>query len=417
MRSDEAFADIDALVAAAVERECIPGVAYGVIVEGALAHAGGLGVVVAGSSMTPDEHTMFRIASMTKSFTAAAVLLLRDEGHLALDDPIAQHVPELAELRAPTTDGPAITVRHLLTMSAGMATDDAWADRHLDADRDAMDAIFRSGATFAFGPGVAHCYSNLGYAMLGRAVGNVTGRPCQDVIAERLLRPLGMNETSWTEASPSGGAAATGHRLLDGAWATEPALADGGFAPMGGLWSTVSDLATWVRFLSDAFPPRDDADDGPLRRSSRREMQQIARVVPGAPGPTAAASPAVQGYGMGLRVSLDADLGLMVDHSGGLPGFGSNMRWLPGRHVGVVALANVTYANMRTFTRDAFDVLLDHGTPALLVLPVSVPLAEAATRRQARPRRFARVRLLCRLEWGSRLRRCGIRPWLFCDRF
>ena len=71
---------------------------------------------------------------MTKSFTAATVLSLRDEGRPRLDDPIAEHVPELAGLRRPTADAPAITVRHLLTMSAGLATDDPWGDRQQGLD-------------------------------------------------------------------------------------------------------------------------------------------------------------------------------------------------------------------------------------------------------------------------------------------
>jgi CubicO group peptidase (beta-lactamase class C family) len=81
-----------------------------------------------GEEAPPDADTGFRIASMTKSFTAATIVGLRDGGLLALDDPIARHVPELAELRGPTADSPVITIRHLLTMSAGLATDDPWGD-------------------------------------------------------------------------------------------------------------------------------------------------------------------------------------------------------------------------------------------------------------------------------------------------
>ena len=125
---------------------------------------------------------------------------------------------------------------------------------------------------------------------------------------------------------------AIGHRRVDDRWEIdEPApLGDGAIAPMGGLWSTVTDLAGWMTFLLDAFPARDGRDDGPLRRSSRREMQQASRAV----GATAAGCPdcglvrgRADGYGAGLRAADDTHLGAVVSHAGGLPGFGSNMRW------------------------------------------------------------------------------------------
>jgi len=379
----DALDAIDDLARTAMARDHIPGLAYGVLADGALVHEGGFGTIdVTDPSSTPDARSRFRIASMTKSFTAAAVLLARDEGLIKLDDPISRHVPELSELRGPTADSPVITVRHLLTMSAGLATDDPWADRHLDMAPADLTALLRSGAFFATAPGVGHTYSNLGYAVLGRAVGNVVGSAVQDVISRRLLGPLGMHDTTWHERPPSARPTGRGYRWQDGEWRLERALGDGSIAPMGGLWSTIEDLGRWVDFLSDAFPPRDDLDDAPLSRASRREMQQVNRALPMTQtivGPPPGRSRlGTTGYGMGLRITLDPAFGTMVDHSGGLPGFGSNMRWVTERRLGVIALANVTYANMRTFTRDAFDVLLDHGTPALLVLPVSVPLAEAA---------------------------------------
>jgi CubicO group peptidase (beta-lactamase class C family) len=110
-----------------------PGLAYGVVADGDLVHSGGLGERRAGGP-APDADTVFRIASMTKSFTAAVVLLLRDTGALALDDPAADYVPELTGLRLPSSDCPRVTIRHLLTMTAGFPADDPWGDRqHLAA--------------------------------------------------------------------------------------------------------------------------------------------------------------------------------------------------------------------------------------------------------------------------------------------
>src|SRR5262245_10729827 len=233
------MADIDRDVVEAIFAEHavldrMPSLAWGVVRDGRLLHAGGRGA---------GERTAFRIASMTKSFTAAAVLLLRDEGRLALDDPIARHAPELSAVRAPTHDGPALTIRHLLTMSAGFATDDPWADRHLAASDAEMDGYVRSGVTFAVDPGTAQEYSNLGYGMLGRIVQRVAGGRVQQVISERLLGPLGLSHTVWTpEELPAGTAIATGYRWRDDTHLPEVPLGDGGLAPMGGLWTTVEDL-------------------------------------------------------------------------------------------------------------------------------------------------------------------------------
>ena len=365
---------VEAIFAEHAALDRMPSLAWGVVRDGGLLHAGG---------RDADEHTAFRIASMTKSFTAAAVLLLRDDGALALDDPIARHAPELGAVRAPTADAPAITIRHVLTMSAGFATDDPWADRHLAASDAEMDAYFRAGVTFAVDPGTAMEYSNLGYGMLGRIVERLTGRPLQRVVTERLLAPLGLSHTGWTrEALPRGTAVATGHRRRDEAHEPEAPLGDGGLAPMGGLWTTVADLAKWVAFLCDAFPPRDDPDDGPLCRASRREMQQVARAyVPRqVTSRDGRARTVVGGYGMGLAVTHHPTLGWMVDHSGGLPGFGSNMRWVPGLRVGVIAFANVTYPRLGDATLAVFDALAAHG--ALKPPPVAVhpQLGRAAER-------------------------------------
>ncbi|MGZ5300061.1 MAG: serine hydrolase domain-containing protein, partial [Actinomycetota bacterium] len=123
------FAEVDRLVDAFIAGEPVPGVAYGVIVGGELLHTRGVGTTTIGTEAPPTPDTVFRIASMTKSFTAATVLLLRDEGHLRLDDPVADHVPELQGQRPSHTGAPPITLRHLLSMSAGFPSDDPWGDR------------------------------------------------------------------------------------------------------------------------------------------------------------------------------------------------------------------------------------------------------------------------------------------------
>jgi CubicO group peptidase (beta-lactamase class C family) len=107
-----AMPEIDKLFAAFAERNHVPGIAYGVLVDGQLVHSGTAGFreLAAKTPVTAD--TVFRIASMTKSFTALCILKLRDEGKLSLDDAAERYVPELAKLKYPSTDAPKLTIRH-----------------------------------------------------------------------------------------------------------------------------------------------------------------------------------------------------------------------------------------------------------------------------------------------------------------
>ncbi len=221
------------------------------------------------------------------------------------------------------------------------------------------------GAAFAAAPGTVFEYSNLGYGVLGQVVEAVAGIRLQEYVSRQLLGPLGMGDTVWDAEARTGTRLARPFRVVDGEIVADaPPLADGALGPMGGLWSTVADLALWVGFLAEAFPPRDGTDDGPLRRASRREMQQVARAIPASitrEEVDGRLRLVAGGYGMGLEVREHLELGAMVTHSGGLPGFGSNMRWLRERGVGVVALANLTYPPMGLFTRDALELLQSRG--------------------------------------------------------
>ncbi len=354
-----------------------PALVWGVMLDGALALSGRCGQLDDGSP--PANATVFRIASMTKSFTAATALRLRDDGVLALDEPI----PEVRNAR-PTADSPEITLRHLLSMQSGVTSDDPWADRHLDIGTSDFDELVAAGLTFAVPTGTAFEYSNLGYGVIGRVIARATGERPQDVIDSVLLRPLGLERTSWTQ--PDHDDWARPYRVEDDhAVADAPPLGDGALATMGGLWSTMEDVTRVMAFFDDAFPARDDPDPGPLCRASRREQQQVHRAVDVAH--SAATGEGVSfvperieggGYGFGMQVVHDQRFGHIVGHSGGLPGYGSNMRWLPGRRVGAVALANSTYAPMRLLTRRMLEVLDDHRLVPRREVPVSHALQRSA---------------------------------------
>jgi len=349
----------------------VPTMAAGVVIDGTLAAFSGFGA---------EADSLFRIASMTKSFTAAAALVLRDEGKLDLDAPIARYAPEFAGLKGPTADSPAITTRHLLSMQSGLATDDPWGDRHLDIGDTELDAVVRAGPLFACGPGTAFEYSNLGYALIGRVMHRASGMRPQALVTERLLKPLGMTRTVWeAKDTPTDSDIIVGLRADDGT--PEPTPPDGCLAPMGGLWSTVADLAKWVDFLADAWPPRDGPDTALLSRASRREMQRVETAIE--PFDSRSADGTVWsfsgGYGLGLQIGHDRDLGEVVEHSGGLPGYGSNMRWVKNTRIGLIALGNSTYAPMRFATRRALSALSAAELVRRPNTPSTAKLVEAGT--------------------------------------
>jgi CubicO group peptidase (beta-lactamase class C family) len=158
-------------------------------------HASGLGESFTGGPV-PGAATVFRIASMTKSFTASAVMLLRADGVLALDDPAHQYLPGLRGLQLPAGDCRPVTIRQLLTMTAGFPTDDPWGDRQQGLPLDAFDELIAGGGVrCCWAPGTRFEYSNLGYALLGRIVAAVTGGSYETAIRQMLLAPLGLDRT------------------------------------------------------------------------------------------------------------------------------------------------------------------------------------------------------------------------------
>jgi CubicO group peptidase (beta-lactamase class C family) len=354
-------ADVSAVAAIAdsyLLRGSQPGLAYGIVAGGLLVHARGLGESWLGGP-EPDAATVFRIASMTKSFTAAAVLALRDDGALALDDMAADYVPELRSLGPATADSPSISIRHLLTMTAGFPTDDPWGDRQQGTPLREFAEFLAGGVRFSWAPGTRFEYANIGYAILGLVITAASGAGYPDFVRDRLLRPLGMASTGFEAAEFDAARLARGYRRGAAGWEELVPDPGGAFAPMGGVFSTVADLTRWVSGFAGAFPPGagDAGQPHPLRRASRRDMQLPQVALPPQP-PSFPAGSGPGSYGFGLFVEDDAEHGRIVQHSGGYPGFGSHMRWHLSSGTGVIVLGNGTYAPAHPMASRMLDILL-----------------------------------------------------------
>jgi CubicO group peptidase (beta-lactamase class C family) len=358
----------------------IPGLVYGVVASGRLVHVRGFGVQDLESKRPVTAESLFRIASMTKAFTALTVLKLRDDGKLQLDALAETYVPELRGWKYPTEDSPRLRVRDLLNHAAGFVTDDPWGDRQTPLPEADFSRLLREGVPFARTPEMAMEYSNLGFAMLGRIITNVSGHPFADTISRTLLHPLAMESSGFFVDAAPRERRALGYRWENDAWRLEPTMAHGAFGAMGGLQTSAADYAKWVAFLLSAWPPRDGADPGPVRRATVRELAQGSnfprlRQRPGHTGSESCRQATT--YGMGMWVAVDCDLGLTLSHGGGYPGYGSHVLLLPNQGVGIFAFANRTYAGPSPPVWDAAIALQKAGFLKDRTLAVTADLAAA----------------------------------------
>lgn len=362
MRIQVVLPELDRLYLEHATNRHLPGFVYGVVVDGRLVHSLAWGRARLGPDQPVSLDTRFRIASMSKSFTALAVLKLRDAGRLNLDDPVTKWIPEFRRVRPLTTDSPPITVRHLLKMAAGFPQDDPWGDRRLDDSAAEFSRLIAAGLSFSNPTGVKWEYSNLGYALLGRVVTKAARRPYQDYITRELLRPLGMTNTVWEFAAVPAERLALGYRWEQEQWRPEPILHDGEYGAMGGLITTLEDFSRYVAMHLAAWPPRNEVELAPVRRATLREMHrpaEVLSVLTDNPAFDGQPNPRVAAYSYGLSWNADAKGNIWVRHAGGLPGFGSEYRFLPDHGVALIAFANLTYAPMTAINAQAMQLLLE----------------------------------------------------------
>jgi CubicO group peptidase (beta-lactamase class C family) len=359
-----AFPVIDSIYKKHAIENHFPAISFGIVVDGKLVYKNSYGYTDIEKKIPAASSSLFRIASMSKSFTCMAILKLRDEGMLDLDDPAYLYIPELKNLKYPTADAPQITIRHLMTHGAGFPEDNPWGDRQLaDRDKDLMEFIGKQ-ISFSNPPGIAYEYSNLGFALQGKIITKVSGMRFQDYIKKNILEPLGMKATTYEYGDIVPDKLAHGYRWLNEKWNEEELLhdtPDGSWGAMGAMISSIDEFGAYMAFHLAAWPPNNAKDDGPLKRSSVREMHHPWRINAFNPNfkfPDGRACATTTAYCFGLGWMKDCDGKTYISHSGGLPGFGSQWRIMPDYGIGVVAFANRTYAPMGTANLRALDTLI-----------------------------------------------------------
>ncbi|WKN40650.1 serine hydrolase domain-containing protein [Tunicatimonas pelagia] len=355
----------------------ISGVAWGIVVDDELVVADAYGLANREENIPATTSSVFRIASMTKSFTAMAILKLRDEGKLSLHDPVTEHIPEAKNLEYLTSDAPVMAIENLLTMTAGFPEDNPWGDRQLDEPEQMLLNLLQQTPAFSNVPAYEYEYSNTGYAMLGLIVQRVSGQPFGEYIRDNIFQPLGMNDTYWEVDRVPDDKLVIGYRWADNEHKLEPMLHHGIYGAMGGLLTTIEDFRKYVSFHLSAWPPRSEEDDGPVKRSTLREMHtpQYARLIAEAIDWNGETCPAMVGYGYGLGILENCKGTVQVSHGGALPGFGSNYKFYPELGIGFMAFGNRTYTAPWPW-EEILKLVFNEFDLQPRVLPVSETLVE-----------------------------------------
>jgi len=309
-------AELCRLLAAQRSERRLPSVSAAVFRGGELiwGEALGLADVSAARPATPD--TQYRIGSITKTFTAVAIMQLRDAGELGLEDTLQTHIPEAPH------DGP--TIRRMLAHVSGLQREppgEVWETLEDPPIEEMLENLGQAEGVLP--PGAYWHYSNLAYALLGEIVARRTGSRAIDHIDARIIKPLGLDRTTWTP----NGRAATGYFVqpYSDAVTAEKSVELRGSAPIGQLWSTTGDLARWGAFLAEG-------DAAVLEPKTVEEMHAFQSLVPYVKGWKL-------GWGLGLELFRDGDR-ILAGHGGAMPGFLANLVVSREDGTGAVALSN-----------------------------------------------------------------------------
>ncbi|HEX5597545.1 MAG TPA: serine hydrolase domain-containing protein [Micromonosporaceae bacterium] len=301
---------LDALVAEGQAVGQVPSLVVGIVRRGDLVYFRG-----AGEASPADPGTQYRIGSITKTMTAVLTMRLRDQGQLALDDPLNRHLPG-----TPLGD---LTLRQLLGHASGLQREPEgeWWERASGGDLDALLAGLTS-EKIAFPPHRVYHYSNLAYGLLGGVLEQVTGERWWDLLRRDLLEPLRMTRTTYQAQEPF----ARGYVVQPwhGTLREEPRTDTGAMAPAGQLWSTVADLAKWAAFL---------ADPAPALLAPQTLTEMCAPVI------ISDVNSWRSGHGLGLELSRVGDR-VYVGHGGSMPGYVATLLVHRPSRTAVVGYAN-----------------------------------------------------------------------------
>jgi D-alanyl-D-alanine carboxypeptidase len=308
---------IDDYVQAEIGKRHIPGVSIAIVQDGKVVRAKGYGMANVELSVPATEKTVYQLASVTKTFTAATIMMLVEEGKLGLDDKISKH---LSDLPAAWDN---VTVRQLLNHTSGIKSYTSVRDFFKTArvdykHRQILDLVAKEPMDFA--PGEKWQYNNTGYFLLGMLIEKVTGKTYGDFLDERIFKPLGMSQTRTNDLHAIIPNRAQGYEWNGGVLRNGEYVSPTQPFSAGMLVSSVSDLVKWDAAL---------ATEKLLKKSTLEQMWT----------PTKTSKGGVADYGFGWQVDK-VNGHRLIAHGGGIPGFSTQISRFPDDKLTVIVLTN-----------------------------------------------------------------------------
>ncbi len=325
----------------------VPGLSLGIVYDQELIWARGFGFADLDTQTPATTKTLYRIASHTKMFTAAAIMQLRDAGKLSLDDPIENYLPwfEIQYRDDMQGDQPPRTIRQLLTHTAGLPRDSvlpAWAESRFPTWEQVRENTPKRDAALL--SDVQLKYSNLGYVLLGGVIEALAGVSCGEYIEKHILQPLGMDATKVMPSENLEGLA-TGYLspTPDGSRESADYSDVRGFMAAAGFASNIEDLARFVMLQFRDEPP---TANPVLRGGTIREMHRVQWVEPDWKS----------GWGLGLSI-WSSENRTLAGHGGGLKGYITQTTWCRADKIGVTALTNALNGSPGSYVDQVFKLV------------------------------------------------------------
>ena len=356
---------LEAWIDAKLAYDKIPGISLGFVVDQDLVWRKGYGYADVQRKAPATPKTLYSICSISKLFTSIAVMQLRDEGKLQLDDPVAKHLPWFT-MKPFDPDSPPVTIRGLLTHSAGIpreADQPYWTgpDFRFPSREDVIKGL--SNQSMLYPSSRYFQYSNLGLTLAGQIVEQVSGKPYADYVRENILGPLHLGSTTpEIPVNEQGKLLAIGYGTLsrDGERPTMPVFQARGIAPAAGFASNVEDLAS---FASWQFRLLAKGGQEVLKASTLREMQRVQWMDPDWK----------TSWGLGFTL-MRWENRTVVGHGGSCPGFRTELALLPEEKIAGIAMVNAMGVDPNDFVLQMIKIL----SPALQKIKDSPGQGKAA---------------------------------------
>ncbi|HLA69580.1 MAG TPA: serine hydrolase domain-containing protein [Bacteroidota bacterium] len=325
----------------------LPGLSIGIVYDQELVYARGFGYSNLADSVVTSSQTIYRIASLTKTFTATAIMQLRDQGKLRLDDPVEEYLPWF-RVKTRFPDQPKVTIRQLLTHTSGLPREAAypyWTDNKFPSRTEMIKGL--ENQEMIFFPEDRVKYSNLGIAIAGEIVAEVAGMPYSEYVEKNILEPLGMKSTTVYFQDSQSKRLAVGYsrKLDDGSRNVMPFTNARALVAAANMSSTIEDMA---KFASLQFRERQIVfGDQILKGSAIREMRRVQWLNPDWKS----------GYGLGFATWRENDR-TVVGHSGWVAGFRSHFSFLPAEKIAVIVLTNSDDGDPGFFASHVMAIML-----------------------------------------------------------